>query len=128
MSEPIAITVDSVKQGLTALVESVGRGFAYTPRGVGVNKRCVYVYNGEPDCIVGRFLAGAGVPVERLERADLGQHGTPGLAAAQLLLALEDEGVITVEPHVELILSEVQGYQDLEHRWSEVVRGVLANH
>jgi len=124
---PINITVNSVKRGLAALVSEAGPDFAYTPRDLGEREGCVYVYDGKPDCLVGQFLAGVGVPIERLQEADQGGFGD-GYNAIQLIAALIGEGVVTVEPRVVDILIDAQGYQDIGHTWSKAVGTVLADY
>lgn len=112
----IAITADVVRDGLTAIVEEVGGDFIYTPVPKSDDPedgtKCVYVHNGAPSCIVGRFLANLGVPIERLEDAD-SAHGDGGEPAEDLLYSLEREDLLTLSENVVSALSAAQSAQDL---------------
>jgi hypothetical protein len=119
----INLTASVVREGLLALVEQEGEDFVYE----GVKQhdgypKCVYVRNGEPDCIVGRLLANLGVPVDRLVEADEDQYMT-GVPAAQLLGELREEGVITLATGegVANALAQVQHLQDSRIAWGAAV-------
>lgn len=115
----INITPSVVVEGLQALVDVKGEDFVYNPVVLddGVGTQCVYVLDGAPSCLVGQFLANLGVPVERLEVADMGSYGA-GLPAGVLLENLRDEEVITyTDDHVCSALSEAQYAQDSGRTW-----------
>ncbi len=115
----IEITNDTVREGLTALVEEFGEDFVYSK---GEDGLCRYVRNGQPDCIVGKFLAAQGVPVERLAESDGTRFGT---VADQLLGQLEGESVITVSDGARATLEAVQHYQDSGFNWGYSVENAL---
>jgi len=115
----IEITFDSTVTGLKALVEEEGADFVYAKR------EGVCVYDGKPDCIVGRFLAAQGVPLERLKEADTGSFGS-GLAAHSLMRDLGDEGVISYDGSARSLLSEVQHNQDQGLPWGVALSEALA--
>lgn len=119
----IEITADSVRAGLTALVEEAGSDFVYSKRVTDpeIGERCTYVHNGQPDCIVGRFLAAEGVPLVRLERAD--DFG--GKPADMLLNALIGEGVVQAPHIVREALQTAQSAQDNGHKWGDALTGAL---
>lgn len=112
----IEITHQSVVDGLSAIVAECGEDFVYPSRG----GECVYVYNGKPDCIVGRFLASVGVPVERLAKADtVDLDGS--IAAGDLLERLQQEGIASADRFARNILQVVQVKQDGGHTWGEAL-------
>jgi len=117
----IKITDDTVREGLTALVKEFGEDFVYSK---GLTNSCLYVRNGEPDCIVGKFLAAQGVPLERLKAADDSIYGTP---ASELLTQLEREGVLTASDGAYDVLCGVQFRQDQYHTWGVAVSEALSN-
>jgi len=119
----IEITRDDVREGLKALVDANGEDFIYQKALVGSVgiKRCVYVYEGKPSCIVGQFLFALGVPLERLEEADWRTFGG-GTPADELIGELVEEGRIQVESGVAVALTEAQNTQDWGLKWGIVLR------
>lgn len=111
----IEITNQTVREGLKALVDQAGEDFVYSMKGADENTdgRCVYVYEGKPDCIVGQFLANMGVPVERLAKADT----NCGIPADVLMLELGLEGVITFRDDSSYALTIAQRHQDMGKPW-----------
>lgn len=87
----------------------------------GGNGSCKYVRDGAPSCLVGQVLAKVGVPLDRLKVADLGQYGG-GVPADDLLVELEDEGVLKYDTGVIALLSEAQRKQDIGYTWGSAVR------
>ncbi len=128
----IVITVDDVRKGLTELVQEYGEDFRYTPKhkSESDSEQCLYVWNGEPDCIVGKFLHRMGVPLERLQKADSG----PGMSARELLHWLNLEGVVwsdlggvsESEQKVAYALDVAQSLQDDGSSWGVVLERTLA--
>ena len=123
----INITADVVREGLTALVEQAGEDFVYVAPEPPENgyKRCLYVRDGKPDCIVGQFLANLGVPVDRLTEADNGTNlsGTP---AGILLRELYAEGVVNFDLGVSAALGTAQAWQDSGSTWGNSVESALS--
>jgi hypothetical protein len=122
---PINITDDDIKNGLLALVIKEGEDFVYSKRDATEESvgRCVYVHQGKPDCIVGQFLAGKGVPVERLEKADTGFAF--GQSAFGLLDALEFEKVISISRMGKEALLVAQSAQDRRETWGAALDKAL---
>lgn len=112
----IEITLESAIEGVTATVEEFGENYVYEhPYGV----RCLYVFDGQPSCIVGKFLAKVGVPLERLTRADEGW----GVLARDLIGQLEHEGVIATDgPKVGRFFDVLQSKQDYGYHWGEALK------
>ena len=124
----IVITVDDVRKGLTELVQEYGEDFRYTPKhkSESDSERCLYVWNGEPDCIVGKLLHRMGVPLERLQRAD---NGPVGMPARELLHWLILEGVLESDQEVQELayaLDVAQSLQDDGSSWGVVLERTLA--
>ena len=117
----IEITTQSVIEGLTAIVDEFGEDYVY-PEKEAVIPRCLYVHDGEPDCIVGKFLHSVGIPLERLKKADEVDGGTP---AWKLLGQLEDERVLTAEDRGLNILQRAQDHQDSGIAWGEALRRAM---
>ena len=117
----IKITTQSVIEGLTAIVDEFGKDYVY-PRKEGAFPQCVYAHDGEPHCIVGKFLHSVGVPLGRLELADRIDGGTP---AWELITQLEGEGVLTAEDGGLNILQRAQSHQDSGIAWGEVLSRVV---
>lgn len=115
----IEITPDSVITGLKAIVEDAGEDFVYERVVTDDNgPKCVYVLDGAPSCIVGRFLAKLGVPLERLTVADEANYGA-GLPAYILMGNLRAEGVVNFTDYSAVAaLSAAQDSQDSGKNWA----------
>lgn len=119
MADVIIITVASAHEGLKALVEEYGEEFVYQRNtDPDAGPACAYVRGGEPSCLVGKFLANVGVPLERLERADY----FGGDSARELLASLCDEGALQYEPRAGWMLSAAQNVQDSGCTWGEALK------
>jgi len=115
----INISDDDIKHGLSVLVIKQGEDFVYSKRNVTEDSegRRVYVHQGKPDCIIGQFLAGKGVPVERLKRGDT--TTLLGRSAFDLLDDLREEGVITISWKGMNALRVAQSMQDRGRTWGD---------
>lgn len=112
----IEITLESAIEGVTAIVEEFGENYVYE-RPYGAS--CLYVFDGQPSCIVGKFLAKVGVPLERLARADEAR----GVIARDLIGQLEYEDVIATDvPEVGRFLDVLQSEQDSGYHWGEALK------
>jgi len=123
-NQPIVITRDGVIAGLGDLVEEYGDDYIY-PR---YEERCVYVFEGEPDCMVGKFLANKGVPVERLKEADANGDiwgNITGASAVELVGQLENEGIITISSEARKALQYAQIAQDGGETWGAALQEVI---
>lgn len=115
----IEITLESAIEGVAAIVEEFGENYVYDR---GERDRCDYVREGEPSCLVGKFLAAQGVSLERLEKADTSGVFSDGLSAGELLEQLRKEGVIQITPGVLRFLGDLQGRQDFGTPWGEALK------
>lgn len=113
MADVITITKVSALKGLKALVEEYGEDFVYQQNDGEYGLSCSYVHDNEPSCMIGKFLAAVGVPLERLALAD--RFG--GDPAETLITKLVDEGVLDVENGVRGILRAAQIAQDSGDTW-----------
>ncbi|HEY6018507.1 MAG TPA: hypothetical protein VIY48_00970 [Candidatus Paceibacterota bacterium] len=122
----IEITLDSAIAGLRAIVAEVGEDFVYAQKADEAGwKSCLYVHNGAPDCIVGRYLASVGVPLERLAKADDGAS-RGSIDAFNLMDALNHEGVVQASYGVSRFLRDVQERQDVGQAWGEALEIALS--
>jgi len=121
----INISDDDIKNGLSALVIKQGEDFVYSKRNVTEDSEggCVYVHQGKPDCIIGQFLAGKGVPVERLKQGDT--TTSLGQSAFDLLDCLREEGVITISWKGMNALQAAQSVQDRGRTWGDAATFAL---
>ena len=121
----IEITYADALDGLKALVAEAGEDFIYSKRGAGdgYSGRCFYVFEGKPDCIVGKYLAKVGVSLDELKKADGRGFGEP---ADALLDRLEFNDVITIEPKAIALLQEAQYHQDQGNTWGCALRRAVA--
>lgn len=121
----IRVSDSDVHDGLKAIVARAGEEYIYSPRlKDDLTTACVYVHQGKPDCIVGRFLAEAGVPISRLAEADRDSYGA-GIAAEGLLRRLRVEGVIEITNAAISALQAAQGHQDDGIPWGVAVSDAL---
>lgn len=111
----IEINVQSVVDGLSAIIAEQGEDFVYQPL---ADRGCVYVKDGQPDCIVGRYLASVGVPLERLSYADR-EAVSGGMGALGLVSNLRNEKILAADHESALILSRIQRFQDEGIAWGE---------
>lgn len=107
----IELSNQDVIDGLEALVDEKGEEFVYVKNDDDGGPTCRYVRNGEPDCMIGQFLAKAGVPLERLVQAD------GGVIAKTLLEDLRAEGVVSITDKGINALQAAQGRQDRGYPW-----------
>jgi hypothetical protein len=118
----IEITADTVRTGLTALVDEYGSSTVYEKKVRDGLNQCLYVYEGQPDCIIGKFLADLGVEVELLAEYDT----TEGIISSELLTDLARLGIIASPPYaVYNALSAAQALQDEGKTWGAAVMVAL---
>jgi hypothetical protein len=104
--------ITTVMQHLHAVVDEVGEDFIYRARTSNdrtmlSGNSCLYVYEGKPDCIVGKILHRMGVPLDVLSS----HEGSP---ATQLCRYLDEDDFDTspLSDDVVRILSVAQDSQD----------------
>jgi hypothetical protein len=66
------IDVQDALDLLATEVEKAGADYVYERPNTGGIRRCLYEYNNQPSCLVGRAWHAAGVPVEDLRAIDKG--------------------------------------------------------
>lgn len=116
----IEITADSVLTGLEAVVDEFGEGFVYQRVATDYGSGCFYVKNGEPDCIVAKFLTNLGVELHHLEFGDSANFGT-AVAADELLERLEGFEVLKSSSRARYALRAAQRAQDSGHTWGDAL-------
>jgi hypothetical protein len=121
-------------QAYTALYHVVqespnGRDTVYEPPVPEYPGRCLYTYNGEPSCGVGKALAALGVPLNVLTILDTSSPSNNGPLAAgsdYFTWNLEREGFrLTAEAHD--ALSRFQRLQDRACTWGEALDHVVSS-
>lgn len=121
----IEITRELTATLLEEMVAEAGEDFVYAKRQTNTGApACRYVWQGEPDCGVGKFLHTLGVPLTELEDADKYNFGG-GQPARSLLDRLEQEGVITIDWVSKRALAEFQYSQDMGSAWGTALRHAL---
>jgi len=113
----------SMLRALKQVVAEAGDDYVYTKKVTGLSDYpgCVYVFNGEPDCLAGRVLAKLGVSTETLRNWEGKMcYSMTASATAHPLLDLGDN--FYLEPlsffrETMEILGRAQGAQDSGNSW-----------
>jgi hypothetical protein len=111
----------TAKKAIAALREEV-RGneeYRYIPPGgtEGFPRRCVYAYNGEPSCLIGKVLVRLGASVDQLQQLD----GLLFASADTLYDEHASDIGIAVDENAAQIFSAAQSRQDAGYRWDEAL-------
>lgn len=110
----IKLAINEVIETARQIVAEEGEDFVYERRAhpsYGGAAVCLYVYEGQADCLAGRVLHRLGVPLDVMDKNHNSQIGS-------LLFILESEGIAEVmDGMVCVFLSELQGAQDSGHKW-----------
>jgi len=116
----IEVKINQAIAGVKAIVAVHGYDYVYTKKRVieGAAPRCVYVYNGQPDCLVGKFLASQGVSIRDLERGDTAAFGS---AAEDVLHDLARRGILGTDGETFQFLANLQYEQDRGTTWGEAL-------
>jgi len=116
----IEINIDQAIAGVKAIVAEYGHDYVYTKRPFGHGaSRCVYVYEGQPDCLVGKFLAAQGVSIEHLAEGDTARFGS---AAENLLDYLAQDRILGTDTETVVFLANLQYEQDQGSEWGVALR------
>jgi hypothetical protein len=101
-----------VREGIPDIIQQEGSAFQYSPHS-GSGGTCTYVWEGEPDCLIGRYLVDLGLPIE----AFLGHEGkgVDDLFLDGHLKKYE----FSAEPEAILAMKNIQDLQDNELTWGE---------
>lgn len=115
------ITYDDVVAELPAIIATRGEDFVYALHSDSeLPYTCTYIYNGEPDCLIGCYLVSKGVPVEAF-----GPYEGDGV---DLLLAnsVFSEWV-TATPEAVTLLVDIQDNQDEGIPWGAAYTKAVEN-
>lgn len=111
----IEIGYDEAVEILNELIEGK-EDFVYKPQVQG-SSACVYVWDGQPSCLIGQLLARKGADNEFLHECD--QRGP--------VAALVATGLLVCDERTMRLLADVQSDQDRGTRWDFAVqRAILA--
>jgi hypothetical protein len=86
---------------------------------------CHYVWNGEPDCVVGHVLVKIGISKADLQYGETrdAKHGKYSQGSAgNLLQDLRDNGVVWFDRDATTLLGKAQAHQDSGVPWGEAVK------
>jgi hypothetical protein len=98
-----------VKEDLIDIIAQEGENYRYvTPED---GDTCLYVYEGRPSCLIGRYLVSLGIPVEAF--ADIEGKSVDDLFAANVF---EPYGV-TADYYAAAAMGGVQNHQDMGQTW-----------
>lgn len=106
--EKIVVTRENAIRAMTEVVKEAGVDHVYKQH---IGAGCSYVYEGQPDCLVGRALHKLGVSIETLEAMD----EDFGAFYSVVSTHLPEELDITAEAW--RVLSLAQECQDRGHTW-----------
>lgn len=109
--------VDRFRREVKAVVREMGRDYKYIfrPHGNAPGQfGAYYVWDGKPDCLVGRVLARMGVPVEMLARVE---HNSANVVVGMLWGRGALAGDLTAINKVAELAVQVQGVNDSRQEW-----------
>jgi len=109
------VTYEAVLSALTEVVAAEVPEYSYEPKEGEEGTRCFYVWEGQPDCGVGRALHKLGVPLEALSEHE-------GVGAQSLLDHLELDEVIATDEQSKYMLRAFQRRQDVGVTWREALK------
>lgn len=113
----ITITRADATRILGQIVQEYGEDYVYQSHGDGTGVPCRYIWNGEPDCIIGKLLARLGADEPFLDKCD-----TIGS-----IRELAEQGKVNVEDDVLLYaLRALQSAQDNGEAWGIAYQRYLA--
>lgn len=113
----IELTYDKALDLLKDAITLRGEDYVYEK----ISGGCKYVHGGGKSCIVGHVLVDLGVDVDALEWGHLRSS-----YAAEVLSALESDGILEATPEAASLLARVQRYQDNEVPWGRALERALA--
>lgn len=114
---------ETVVSKLQAIVDAKGADHVYQQRENGVtgDKGCMYVYGGQPDCLVGHLLVELGVPGADLDYLNPDREEISEIPIHAAEQRLEGKYGISFSPSASSLLSEVQSRQDRGYAWGEAL-------
>lgn len=103
------ITYDDVVNELPAIIATRGEDFVYSVHEDSeFPLTCTYVHNGEPDCLIGCYLASKGVPLEAFDHFESSAIDDAYYAG---------KVPITITQEALTLLARIQMYQDASCTW-----------
>jgi hypothetical protein len=115
------ITYDDVVAELPAIIATRGEDFVYALHSDSeLPHTCTYIYNGEPDCLIGCYLVSKGVPIEAFAPYE-------GNDVGQVLAQPEFNDLVTVTPEATKLLFDIQSNQDEFIPWGEAYTKAVEN-
>lgn len=123
MGYPALLTLLRADQLVREVVAEAGADHVYTKRRRnGVEGQCLYVWKGQPDCIVARVLHRHGVPVEELRRwEDIAAGDMCPIAGRMVTLRRKEVGNALATAEAAMFLRRIQFYQDANTPWGVCV-------
>lgn len=106
------ITYAMVKDDLPGIIAQRGGDFQYETH-PGSGGTCMYVWDGQPDCLIGCYLADLGLPLEAFEAIE-GSGIDSGFDNGHL----EKYG-FTAEREAITAMERIQNLQDNEYTWGD---------
>lgn len=106
------ITYSMVENDIPRIIAQKSTNFTYTTHS-GSNGTCTYVWKGEPDCLIGRYLVDLGLPIEAFEPHE-------GKGVDDLFQDGHLEGYeFSAEPEAIIAMAKIQHLQDNDYSWGE---------
>jgi len=115
------ITYEDVVAELPAIIATRGEDFVYSIHSDSeMPFTCTYIYNGEPDCLIGCYLVSKGVPIDVFAPYE-------GNGVDDLLAHPEFNKLVTVTSEALKLLSDIQMNQDDYMTWGEAYTKAIEN-
>lgn len=112
----ISITLDKAIELAKAEIAKEGEDFVYEWRTQeNGTTSCMYVYDGKPDCLVGRILHSLGVSLHELSKHE-------GSSSYEVMENLDADGVLSPTFDAIEFLRILQAHQDQDESWGESLR------
>jgi hypothetical protein len=106
----INITFDMVEESIPAIIAQEGPDFVYEAP---IEGSCVYVHQGKPSCLIGRYLIDMGVPVEAFDG-----YQTSDIDTLFSRNFFENYGITATDEAVQ-IMRTLQYNQDNDLSWGD---------
>lgn len=106
------ITREMVRQDMPRIIAQKGEDFQYETH-PGSGGTCTYVWDGEPDCLLARYLVDLGLPLEALTPHE-------GTSVDDLFFRgyMERYG-FSADPEALHVMERLQYFQDNEFTWGD---------
>lgn len=116
---PALLTLLRADQLIREVVAEAGADHVYLKHErAGIKGQCLYVWEGQPDCIVARVLHRHGVPVEELRRwEDIAAGDMHPIAGRMVTPGRKKVGNALMTPEAAQFLGRIQIHQDANTTW-----------